>query len=85
MHFLFYMQGQYANKVKTFHQYTTTQTRAIICRRYSMDAKDKEGVWRDFNYHNSISFFKIYFKTHGRGCKKPISDVTEAMTKLMVF
>ena len=50
-----------------------------------MDAKDKEGVWRDFNYHNSISFFKIYFKTHGRGCKKPISDVTEAMTKLMVF
>ena len=36
--------GQYAKKAQTFHQCTTTQVRANIIGRYSMDTKDKEGI-----------------------------------------
>ena len=58
-------KGQYAKEAETFHQCTTIKVGANIFRRYVMNAKDKEGVWEDVNFHGSISSFKVYFKTHG--------------------
>ena len=58
----FVCNGQYAKKTETFHQCTTTQVRANIFGRYSMDAKHKEGIWKNVNYHGSIFSFIVCFK-----------------------
>ena len=76
-------KGLYAKEAETFHRCTTTQARANIFVRYSMDVKAKEGDWKNVNYHGSISSFKVYLKYGGR-CKKPMSDVTDAKTKVVV-
>jgi len=50
-------RSQYAKEAETFHHCTTTQATAYIFSRYSMGAKDKEGVWEDVNYYGNIYFF----------------------------
>ena len=49
-----------------------------------MNAKDKEGVWKDVNYHGSIFSLKVFFKTHGGWCKQPMFDVRETRIKVVV-
>ena len=61
--FFFEVNGvQYVEEAKTFPHCTTIQARANISSRYSMGAKNKEGVWKNINYH-SIIFFSIELKT----------------------